>query len=75
VPDAGPGPDEAVAFAELLAKFRERLTPAERYLADQRAAGRGWDDLAAEVGDGAEALRKQLARAIDRVGRSLGVEV
>jgi RNA polymerase sigma-70 factor (ECF subfamily) len=71
----GPSPSQTVAFDELVRKFRERLSPAERHLADQRAAGRGWDELAAELNVGPEALRKQLARAIDRVAGQLGVEV
>jgi RNA polymerase sigma-70 factor (ECF subfamily) len=75
LPAAGPSPSQAVAFDEMLRQFRERLNPAERYLADQRAAGRAWDELAAELGVGPEALRKQLARAIDRVAGALGVEV
>ena len=75
VPAADPSPSQAVALDELVRKFRERLTPAERRLADDRAAGRGWDELAAELREGPEALRKQLARAIDRVARQLGVEV
>lgn len=75
LPATGPSPSQVVAFDELLRKFRERLTPAERHLADQRATGRGWDELAAEMGVGADALRKQLARAIDRVAGQLGVEV
>jgi RNA polymerase sigma factor (sigma-70 family) len=75
VPAGDPSPSQAVAFDELVGKFRERLTPAERHLADQRAAGRGWDELAAELRVGPEALRKQLARAIDRVAGLLGVEV
>jgi RNA polymerase sigma-70 factor (ECF subfamily) len=75
VPAGDPSPTQAVAFDELVRKFRERLTPAERHLADQRAAGRGWDELAAELDAGPEALRKQLARAIDRVAGLLGLEV
>jgi RNA polymerase sigma-70 factor (ECF subfamily) len=75
LPDGGPSPSQAVAFEELLRKFRGQLTPAERHLADQRAAGRGWDALASDLGVGPEALRKQLARAIDRVAGALGVEV
>ena len=30
-------------------------------------AGKGWAELAAELGDGPEALRKKLSRAMDRV--------
>ena len=49
-----------------------RLSEQELFLADQRALGRAWDDIAAELGASPEALRKRLARALDRVGRELG---
>jgi hypothetical protein len=63
-----------VAGAELLHEFRRRLSADERQLADQRAAGLGWNEIAAERGESPEALRKQLARAIDRVSQELGLE-
>jgi RNA polymerase sigma-70 factor (ECF subfamily) len=73
---ADPSPSRQAAGRELLARVREALTEEERRLADGRAAGRAWTDLAAERGPGTspEALRKQLARAIDRVARDLGWE-
>src|SRR5262249_43542519 len=55
-------------------EFRKRLTDEERRLAEHRAAGRGWADIAAECGGSPEALRKQLARGIDRVGQELGLD-
>jgi RNA polymerase sigma factor (sigma-70 family) len=67
-------PSRIVADADLLANFRARLDERERYLAEQRALGREWSELAGELGQGAEALRKQLTRAVDRVGRELGLE-
>src|SRR5262249_50776581 len=70
--DATPSAD--LAAGELLVEFRKRLTDEERHLAEQRAAGREWNDIAAECGGSPEALRKQLARAIDRVGQELGLD-
>jgi RNA polymerase sigma-70 factor (ECF subfamily) len=67
-------PSQIVASEELLQKFRSRLTDGERYLADQRALGREWNDLAAELGETAESLRKRLQRALDRAARELGLE-
>jgi RNA polymerase sigma factor (sigma-70 family) len=72
---AGPSPSQQVAAKELLQKFRERLSAEERDLAEQRARGREWADIAAERGDSPEAVRKRLMRAIDRVARALGLEV
>jgi RNA polymerase sigma-70 factor (ECF subfamily) len=72
--DPAPGPSQVVAGQELLRQVRERLSAEERDLADQRAAGRDWAAIAAGRGASPEALRKQLARALDRVARQLGLE-
>src|SRR5262245_24985640 len=66
---ADPSPSAEVAGGELLQEFRKRLTDEERRLAEQRAAGRAWSEIAADCGGSPEALRKQLARGIDRVGQ------
>jgi RNA polymerase sigma-70 factor (ECF subfamily) len=72
--DDGPSPSDEASIKELLQKFRSRLSPEERYLADLRAHGRPWDEIAAEIGAKPDALRVQLARAIDRVTRELKLE-
>jgi RNA polymerase sigma-70 factor (ECF subfamily) len=74
VPAAAAGPGEEVAGAELLQEFRRRLTDEERQLAEKRAAGMDWPQIASDCGGSSEALRKKLARAIDRVGKELGLE-
>lgn len=74
VPVRDANPESLVANRDLLAEVRRRLTEDERYLAEQRAAGREWPDLAAELGAGADALRKKLSRALDRVAKELGLE-
>jgi RNA polymerase sigma-70 factor (ECF subfamily) len=74
VADAAAGPSRVVAGQELLQEFRRRLTEEERRLADLRAQGRGWADIAAEVGGRPEARRRQLARAVERVSRELGLD-
>ncbi|MFO0868917.1 MAG: ECF-type sigma factor [Pirellulales bacterium] len=66
-------PASMVADRELLAEVRRRLADDERYLAEQRAAGREWQDLAGELGVAADALRKKLTRALDRVSLELGL--
>jgi RNA polymerase sigma-70 factor (ECF subfamily) len=70
----GPGPDQEAAAAELLGEFRRRLSPDEAQLAEWRALGWGWDKIAAEAGGSPEALRKKLARAIERIGEELGLD-
>lgn len=73
---AGPeaSPSDQVAGQELLVEFRKRLSAEERELADLRAEGREWADIAKQRGDSPEALRKRLARGLDRVSQQLGLE-
>jgi RNA polymerase sigma-70 factor (ECF subfamily) len=72
--DPQPSPSEHVASQELLLEFRKRLSADERQLAEARADGRDWKEIAAAQGGSPEALRKKLARAIDRVSHELGLE-
>src|SRR5262249_2404739 len=71
---AGPSPSRVTPGRELLGEFCRRLSAEERRLAGVRAEGRGWDEIAGELGGTAQARRKQLARALDRVARELGLE-
>jgi RNA polymerase sigma-70 factor (ECF subfamily) len=71
-PDASP-----VRHAEardLLDAVRRRLTDEERWLAEQRAQGRPWAEVAAERNASAEALRKKHDRALQRVAQELGLD-
>jgi RNA polymerase sigma-70 factor (ECF subfamily) len=70
----GATPSHIVAGRELLEEVRTRLADEERYLADQRALGREWAELAAELGERPDALRKRLARALDRILKELGLD-
>jgi RNA polymerase sigma-70 factor (ECF subfamily) len=74
VADTAPGPAERLEAQELHRLVRERLTEPERLLADRRAQGYGWPELAAELHENAEVLRKRLTRALDRVTRELGLD-
>jgi RNA polymerase sigma-70 factor (ECF subfamily) len=74
VADTGPSPSRIVAGQEMLREVRRQLSDEERFLADQRALGREWADIAAERHERPDALRKRLARAIDRVARQLGLD-
>ena len=74
IADPGPGPDRYVAAQELLSKARHLLTPLERELLELREQGRRWAEIATARGESPEALRKQLARAVVRVARTLGLE-
>jgi RNA polymerase sigma-70 factor (ECF subfamily) len=65
---------EALAREEMLQAVIDRLTEDERWLVEQRMAGRKWDDLAREKGTTAAALRVKQARALARVRRELQLE-
>jgi RNA polymerase sigma-70 factor (ECF subfamily) len=67
-------PSRLVAARDLFETFRARLAPDERYLADQRGLGREWAEIAAEVGESPEALRKRLRRAVDRAAHDLDLD-
>lgn len=69
-----PSPSKVVEHRELLSALRGKLNDEERRLADLRALGREWADIAAEVGGTPDARRKQLSRAIERVSRELGLD-
>ena len=73
VADDASDPSEQASARELLEKVRDRLDPRERYLAEQRALGRTWQELADELGGTDVALRKKLTRALNRVMTDLGL--
>jgi RNA polymerase sigma-70 factor (ECF subfamily) len=68
---AVPSPSRLVAGRELLEEVRRRLSAEERTLADLRGQGCEWAEIADRLGGTADACRKQLARAIDRVEQQL----
>jgi RNA polymerase sigma-70 factor (ECF subfamily) len=72
--DPSPSPSQVVVNQELLHECRRRLSEEERRLADLRAAGRSWDEIAAEVGGKPDTVRSRLTRALDRVARELRLE-
>jgi RNA polymerase sigma-70 factor (ECF subfamily) len=66
-------PSRILASRELLRRVQERLSEEDRYLLEERAAGREWADLAAELGGDPNALRMRLRRALDRVTDELSL--
>ena len=69
-----PTPSRLAAGRELLGAVRQRLTEEERRLADLRAEGLTWEEIAARVGGTAHARRVQFGRAVDRVAAELGLD-
>jgi RNA polymerase sigma-70 factor (ECF subfamily) len=74
VADDTPSPSAVVAGRELLTRFHQALSAEERRLAELRGEGLAWAEIAAQVGGTAQARRMQLARAVERVARELGLD-
>ena len=70
-PVRSPSPSRLVAGRELLEEFHRRLSAEERELADLRAEGCEWPEIAARLGGTPQARRKQFARAVDRVEQQI----
>jgi RNA polymerase sigma factor (sigma-70 family) len=73
VEDQFPGPDRHAVGRETLALLLERLGPAERELAQRRALGQEWADIARDLGGTPQAHRMRLSRAVDRLAPELGL--
>lgn len=69
-----PGSEQVAGGRDLLRAVLAGLPEPERRLAELRMAGNTWPQVAAVVGIGAEACRKQLGRALDHVIQHLGLE-
>ena len=61
----------ATTFEFLQAVIRQ-LTPDERRIAQRRAEGATWEELAAELGSTADAIRKRHVRTAERITKELG---
>jgi RNA polymerase sigma-70 factor (ECF subfamily) len=69
-----PSPSRVAEALDLLEQVRRRLGDEERRLADLRAAGRTWEEIAAELGGTPQGHRMRLTRAVERVARELGID-
>jgi RNA polymerase sigma factor (sigma-70 family) len=72
--DDAPSPSEHVAMEELLREAERLLSAAEKQLVQLRKDGLEWAAIAAQLGGTPEALRKKLARAVDRVAQQLHLD-
>jgi RNA polymerase sigma-70 factor (ECF subfamily) len=75
VPAAAPAPDDQAAGAELEAEFRHRLSADERRIADLRADGRTWPEVADALGGTPKGREMQWRRAARRLAEKLGLRV
>jgi RNA polymerase sigma-70 factor (ECF subfamily) len=74
LPDQSPGPDRHAAGRELLSRLLDGLGPEERELAQRRALGQGWNEIARDLGGTPQGHRMRLSRAIDRLAPGLGLD-
>ncbi len=74
VADHAASPSSLVAGKELLERFQQGLSDEERQLAELRRQGLAWAEIAAQLGGTAQGRRMQLARAVERVSRELGLD-
>jgi RNA polymerase sigma factor (sigma-70 family) len=59
---------------DLLEQVRRRLGTEERRIVELRGGGATWEEVAAALGGTPESRRKQLARALGRATRALGLD-
>lgn len=74
VADPGPSPSEQISGQELLERFRAGFTDEERAIAGLRKDGLGWAEVTTQLGGTPQARRMQLARAVERVSRQIGLD-
>jgi RNA polymerase sigma-70 factor (ECF subfamily) len=74
IPSEAESPSEVISRRELLAMFRARLSGDEQKVAEMRSQGHDWESVARELGGTPDGRRKQLTRAIARVGQELGLD-
>jgi RNA polymerase sigma-70 factor (ECF subfamily) len=72
--DKTPGPEQQAVHRDLLSRAYGLMNPEVRQIADCRAGGTEWDEIAARLGGTAEARRKQFRRAMDEIARTLEIE-
>jgi len=74
VPGSQATPSRQIEAKDLLSEVRRRLGPDDLQLAELRAQGLEWGQIAELVGGTSEALRKRYSRALDRVVVELGLD-
>ncbi|MGD9634357.1 MAG: RNA polymerase sigma factor [Pirellulales bacterium] len=67
-------PLEKMADRDLLQQALKMMDPQVRQMADSRAAGAEWTDIASNLGGTADARRKQFRRAMNRIAQTLQVD-
>jgi DNA-directed RNA polymerase specialized sigma24 family protein len=71
---SGQSPSKEFAVRDMLQEVHRRLSVDERRILELRNEGCDWTAIATELGGSAEALRRKLSRALNRVGEQLGLD-
>jgi RNA polymerase sigma factor (sigma-70 family) len=71
---SSPSPSRQVAMRDLAQEIQRRLSPEERRILELRNEGQDWASIGSELAASAEALRRRLSRALDRVAGELGLD-
>lgn len=69
-----PGPSSVIASRDLAEHIRRKMTAEEYDIMERRNSGQAWDQIASELDRSADALRKQLQRALNRLRTELNPE-
>src|SRR5256714_14194111 len=72
--DKNPGPEQQAVHRDLLSRAYALMDPEVRRIADCRAGGTAWEEIATRLGGTAEARRKQFQRAMDQIAQTLEIE-
>jgi RNA polymerase sigma-70 factor (ECF subfamily) len=72
--DTEPTPSRILASRELLDQARRQLSQQEALIAERRAEGRSWNQIADELHDKPDAVRIRFSRAVKRVAEKLRIE-
>jgi RNA polymerase sigma factor (sigma-70 family) len=72
--DPAKGPASQVMWKDLLQKFRDRFTEAERRVSDLRMLGYNWEEVGAALGERPGTVRTRLDRALKRICREIQLE-
>lgn len=72
--DKSPGPDQQAVHRDLLSRAYALMDSDVRQIADFRAGGTEWEEIATRLGGTAEARRKQFTRAMDEIAKTLEIE-
>ena len=74
VASSHPSPDRQSLDRDLVASIRRRFTAEECQIADLRAEGWEWPEIASQLGGSPGARRMQLTRAVNRVATDLRLD-